>query len=216
MSGAFSGAGLRDMLRDERVWCVLARVAVHEGESTHFEVNDDGDLEVTVLTHQHEVAIRALLGAGVAGKGRGTWAVPDVGTEVMLAFADGEFEGDAVVVAVLPSRDTPASVTAGRTLIKDADIRGEGGTVITLSAPEVRIGGDAPVEPTIKGTTYRSAEDTMLTVLGALTLALNTVHGGAGAYPDPTTAAAALAAANAINTFLLGAGGYLTTNARVK
>jgi hypothetical protein len=130
-------APLRDDLEDDRVWCVGARVEAHPGETDHWQVNEDGDLEIQVVTHQHGQPVTAVLGALVGGRGRGVWMIPDVGTEVLVSFFDGDFEGDAVIVGVLPSKDTPGGLAPGKVfvigqevIVKDA---GSAAPVATLA-----------------------------------------------------------------------------------
>ncbi len=86
----------RDLLDNERVAAINARVAIHDDRTTHWRVGDEGQILVTVLSHQHEVPIEAIWGGGSLD-GRGLWYIPDVGTEVMVTFANDEFEGDAYI-----------------------------------------------------------------------------------------------------------------------
>lgn len=69
-------------------------------------------------------------------------------------------------------------------------------------------GGVAPHQPTINGTAYRAAEDTLLTALGAYATALGAV--------DPLLAPAAVTLNAAIAAFQAAAGSYLTTVAKVR
>lgn len=119
MSGA---AQLRKLVDDGHACLSLARVARHEGESDFWAVNADGDIEIQVLTHQHEVPITAILGALVGGKGFGVWALPPDGCEVLVAHAEGEFEGDAVIVAVMPTGDAP-DMAPNRVVIVGGEVR---------------------------------------------------------------------------------------------
>lgn len=215
---AFSGDGMRDMLADDRVWTVLATVALHEGESQHYATNDDGDLEVTVVTNQHRVEIRAVLGALVGGAGRGVWMIPDVGTEVMVAFADGDFEGDAVIVGAMPSRSVPAGLVPGKVIVKGATVEVDATSTVTITGTAVHVGG-TPSEPTVKATTYRGAEDTLLTAIGAWVTATQVALVSIPTFIDPakaTYATATGALTAAITAFQTAAATYLTTIAKVR
>jgi hypothetical protein len=108
---------------------------------------------------------------------------------------------DAVAIPGLRSRNAALSTPASDGLTVRGDL--------------VRLGSDSAAQSSIRGTAYRSAEDTMLTAIQSLATALATVHGGAGAYPDPATASAATAAATAITTFLSSAGSYVQTGVRI-
>jgi len=119
---ALAGDGLRDMLRDDRVWVIGAVVALHEGESLHYAVNEDGDMQVTLLTHQHQVPITAILG-GLGGAGRGVWFIPELGTEVLVHFPDGDFQGDATVVGLMPTRSTPAGLVPGKVFVIGTEVQ---------------------------------------------------------------------------------------------
>ena len=116
----------------DMVPAVKATVAPHENSGSHWSVNADGDLEVTVLTHSHAVPITALLGALVGGSGKGVWMVPPLGTEVLVAFPDGDYEGDAVIVGVMPTGSVPSGLTDGKVVIVGIEVLvhdGAGGAV---------------------------------------------------------------------------------------
>lgn len=100
-------AALRRLLGGGEVACALGKVEREEGEPAHWEVNDDGDLMVSVVLHQHSQPLWCVVGALVGAAGRGIWAIPPEGAEVLVAF-DGGIEGDGVVVGVMPSGETPA------------------------------------------------------------------------------------------------------------
>jgi hypothetical protein len=198
---ALGGAGIRDMLADDRVWCVLGTVALHDGETGHYEVNDDGDLQVTVVSHQHGVPITAILG-GAFGSAAGTWTVPAAGDEVLVCFADGDFEGDAVVVAVTSSRSAPAGLAPGTVLVR-ADDR------VQADAPEVLLGGGAGHEPALQADAYRSAEDTLL---DGLVVCLTAI----AAATTPPTAGAVTTFEGVITAFQAAANAAKTTVTKVK
>lgn len=117
---------MRELFKDDKIWCLAARVALHDGETVHYEVTPEGAMSVSVRTHMHDVQINALL------KGGGIWYIPDVGTEVMIAFDNGEFEGDAYIMN--PYGDSPAGLAPGKLFLL-ADIieaRSADGTAIKL------------------------------------------------------------------------------------
>jgi hypothetical protein len=196
---ALGGAGLRDMLEDDRVWCIMGTVALGEGETGHYEVNDDGDLQVSVVTHAG-VPITALLG-GAFGSSSGTWAIPAAGDEVLVAFADGQFEGDGVVVAVV-GRGAPAGLAPGTVVVR-ADDR------IQADAPEVLLGGGGGHEPTYQADAHRTAEDTLL---DGLVLCLGTI----AAATTPSTVGAVTTFEGVITAYQAAADAAKTTVTKVK
>lgn len=194
---------------------VKATVALHEGETSHWEVNADGDLQVTVVAHDYGTPITALLGAIVGGAGKGVWMVPPLDTEVLVAFPGGDYEADGVIVGVLSTGSVPGALDDGNVVIVGAPVfisDGAGGAAVEVRPADVRIGGGAaPHEPTLKGTTYRNAEDIMLGVVAAAFSAL------AAESTLTASATATAAAATAITAAFQAAGAaYLTTIAKVR
>lgn len=209
-------------MSEDMVPSVKATVALHEGETSHWEVNADGDLQVTCLSHGHSAPITALLGAIVGGKGKGVWVIPPIGTEVLVCFPDGDYEGDAVIVGALSTGSVPAALADGNVVIVGAPVfisDGAGGAAVEVRPADVRIGGGvAPHEPTLKATTYRTAEDLMLTAMTTWLAALAVYI----VIPVPTapqtatyTAAQGVFAAS-IATFQAGTATYPTTIAKVR
>jgi len=91
-----------------------------EGEAQHWEVNEDGDLMVSVTMDHHQVPVWALFAPLVGGTNLGVWVIPPEGTEVVVAFPDDDFSGDAVVVGCLAH--TPSDLTAARVLVMGAEV----------------------------------------------------------------------------------------------
>jgi len=119
------------------------------------------------------------------------------------AEAIGVFVGGAANPMIAATRDedlrksmVPAPPTDMAAMFNSSAI-----AQITGSTMEVRLAGGT-VQPTILGTTYRSAEDTLLTALGAFATSIG------GAVPGQAAAAATLN--TAITTFKAAAATYLT------
>ena len=110
------------------------------------------------------------------------------------------------VVAVLGLRDIPRALESAPT--DCATIGHDNGAVIELRQADIRIGGGAGHQPTLKGTTYRSAEDTLLTALATYATAI-------AAIADPS-GSATTALTGAITAFQTAAATYLTTIAKVR
>jgi hypothetical protein len=149
--------------------------------------------------------------------GRGVWWIPDLGTEVLISFDEGQFEGDAFIVGEFGR--APSGIAENTTLILDNSV-------------ELRsVGGVA--EKMVKGETYRTNEDQLLsaicdglTLMFAVIAAMNTDALLAVAAPD--TSAAAVIANTAIvltppdivtaakSAFDLAASSYLATVGKVE
>jgi len=112
-----------------------------------------------------------------------------------------------------------------------ASIGHDQGATIELRQSEIAVGGDTGKEPTLKGTTYRSAEDSYFSALNllladlaaaiaTLAAATPTLTGGPTATAAFNTAVgnaatAATAFSSAVTAFNAGAAGYLTSIAKV-
>lgn len=127
-------AALKEHLADERIWCIAARVVVPKGETLHYEVTAEGHISVHVETLRHGVQLPALLRAG-DDSGAGLWRIPSVGTEVIINFDDGQFEGDAYIVSVNGKK--PAGVPLDATKVyligPNVEIRSVNGTAKKLA-----------------------------------------------------------------------------------
>lgn len=119
---------MRDLLAGEGVWCVAATVQLHKGELTHFQKQRNGQLMISVVTNQHAVPFWATYKGGDI-LGRGIWMIPGIGTEVMLCFDQGDFEGDAFIVSMFGSAPDEAVAENITLLIDDTvEIRSLSGT----------------------------------------------------------------------------------------
>lgn len=99
---------LRKFFADDRIHVIAGRVEIPPGESSHFSVNEENNVVLHVITHHHGVRIQANL-----SNGPGVWTIPDIGTEVMLASDNGDFEGEMYVIGTYHSTNHPnASIPA--------------------------------------------------------------------------------------------------------
>lgn len=122
----------RDLLSPDQVWTVAARVAKHDGQTVFHRIGDEGQMILSVRTHSHDVQIDAIMKGG-SSDGSGIWIIPSEGTEVLIAFDNGEFEGDAYLVGVYG--DSPVGLIPGRTLVigDEIEIRSVNGTANRLA-----------------------------------------------------------------------------------
>ena len=127
---------IKDVFGDDgKVWTVSARVEVLDGQTSHFEVNAEGDLIVSCVTLLHGVSIWANLDTLAGGSdGSGVWHIPDPGTEVSLQFDHGDFEGEAHIVARTSGGKAPAGLSAGKVFVlgTSVEVRSPGGVATKL------------------------------------------------------------------------------------
>jgi hypothetical protein len=99
-------AVLREMLDDGKVHVQRALVVL-EGPS-HFEIVEGGaDVLVDVELQPSFVRCTARLGGLGGGAGRGFWAIPPVGAEVIVLVPDGDLEAGPVIVGAESSGQVP-------------------------------------------------------------------------------------------------------------
>lgn len=131
----------RKAFEDGREWFVRGVVALHEGETSHYAVMAEGHIMVSVISTRHHQEIWAILRGG-DDDGAGVWHIPSIGTEVLIGFDCGDFEGDAYVVAVVGRVGAiPVApgviVVVGPTQVivqsPDVEIRAEGGVAASLA-----------------------------------------------------------------------------------
>lgn len=128
-------AGLRALFDGGPVATSAARVELHDGATGpngHYYVNSEGDIIVTVRLHHHDVPIDANLSALVGGRGAGVWCIPDVGTEVIVAYDEGDMEGEAYIVGAFGA--PPNGLAPGKVLVVGLEIeaRSADGTALKL------------------------------------------------------------------------------------
>lgn len=151
-------ANLKNLMKDERVAAVHAIVSKPADKSSHWDVITQPDGQKQLLVHVITKGSHTPLWCHAQGgtrTGRGSWSIPDVKTEVIVGFDDGEFEGDGFICGEV-----------GRL----ADSLGENQTLILDALIELRsVGGTA--EKMLKGETYRGKEDLLFSaIVGAITL----------------------------------------------
>jgi hypothetical protein len=128
---------LRNLVRDRRRWSAIGIVIVPEGESSHFDL-DGEDLLVEVEIQPDGLDVSCRVGSAFGGPGLGMWAVPPVGSEVLIALPDGRLDFQPTIVGVLSTGQLPQGVAENVTVIAN-------GTVLITD------GGDpSGAEPLIK------------------------------------------------------------------
>lgn len=220
----FEASDLKALVADGRMWVAMGTVFAPDGGS-HFDL-DGEDCFVEVETHPEGRDFTCRLGAGLGGANAGFWKIPKVGTEVIVVVPSGEETHMPTVVACLATGVVPSELTDSNMIVmnNDGDI-----VVHPAVAGLIKLGSDAASEAVVKGTTYRTAEDTMLSALVTLLTALQTwlttwvadtgtllpvaptVHPGAGVLNTAVGVANA-----AIVTFQSAAATYLSTKTKTE
>lgn len=190
---------IREALDNGLVWNGTGIVVVPDGEESHWENDEDIGVLIHVELMPHRTPLMCRLG-GLGGADTGVWRIPPVGTEVTVELPGGTVEADAVLTASMASGTVPSELDEDTLVVKAPRI-------VVLGSTEVIVGAVAGAEVTIKGSTYRTAEDTLLT-------ALNTYIAAIQAIADPT-GVATTTLTTAINNFQAAASTYLTTKAKV-
>jgi hypothetical protein len=151
---------IREVLQDSRVWIKLGIVTKFDGETSHYEL-DGEDLLVDVELMPNREPVFCRMGTLGGGQFLGVWAIPGVGTEVLVAVPDGDLEMDPVIIACLSSGVMPGGAAA----VDEQTL------VISTNYVKIVAGGDV---------TIQSDQDIKINAAG------NVVLGGDGT--DPTQA----------------------------
>lgn len=134
---------LQKFFGDSRIHVIAARVEPIFGETSHFRVNAENNVTVSVVTHHYGMPMRANL-----SNGPGVWTIPDVGTEVMLASDNGDIEGEVYVIGTYGSTsvqnaampETTGPQTFNVAVTGDVNITvGPGGRVRLISDTEIEM-----------------------------------------------------------------------------
>ncbi|MCP3669516.1 MAG: hypothetical protein GY814_03595 [Gammaproteobacteria bacterium] len=157
-------SGLKEAMKDGRAWCRLGIVLADDGEKPHFETVG-GEVLVDVELQPSEEEITCVVSSPVGGSGVGVYAVPPVGSEVIVAIPDGEIVFQPTIVGVMAAEgpdgldDTTLVIVApsgGNILLHDGDNATESlARKSDMEALETHIDGHfhpAPLGPTGKPT----------------------------------------------------------------
>lgn len=108
----------RKLFADTRKWCVLARVALHDGESSHFETVTDETgaraLFVDVVTIPDEIELSCRLPAT-----GGLWRIPALGREVIVGIPDGAIDFVTAILGVIESPSSTGGLSETVSVIEE-------------------------------------------------------------------------------------------------
>lgn len=145
----FDPSDLRELVKDRRLWCAMGVVIEPEGGGSHFDL-DGEDVLIEVETQPDLIDVTARLGFGFGGPNIGMYAIPPVGTEVVLLMPSGRLDFMPVVVGMLSTGDLPDGVAENVTVIANGEVLvhdGNGGTEPLVKKSEF----DAHMHPTGTG-----------------------------------------------------------------
>jgi phage gp45-like len=134
---------------------------------------------------------------------------PKTGSPEVIVLSLGADAGAPVAIATRDEQ-TRAAI-AGDIAEDETALFNSKALLLARANGTIEVGAGPAAEPTVKGSTYRSAEDTMLTAISA---ALAVIGSMPGISPPQTTAVNAATAA--ITAFKNAAATYLTTIAKVR
>lgn len=131
------------------------------------------------------------------------------------------FSGDTGKPVIVATRDEKTRQAMAGSLAEDETAIFNSSSIILMKADgTVRLGSSNAFEAAIKGTTYRVAEDALLTALGTLATAINVFAATCTTTPPATPAAtlntATIAFTAAMAAFQSGAATYLATKVKVE
>ena len=147
-------AEVRSALKDGRLWATLGVVRKFPGESSHYEILDDGVIvDVELMPNRERVACRL----GTDGGG-GVWRVPPEGTEVAVLVPHGDLDTDPIITATVS--DAPSQLDGTSTVIVAT------GTVKVI-APAIELGDEpAAMDGAVVGTGIDSFTGATYAALG--------------------------------------------------
>lgn len=136
--------------------------------------------------------------------------------EAIVLFPGSLGGGPAAGPVIVGLRDEKTRQAIAGSIAVDETMMFNGASVVHIKATGiVAIGDSAAIDAAVKGTTYRAAEDVMLTAIAALATALAVSSPPLVPASAAATATAATAAATAIATFQSASATYLATKVKV-
>jgi hypothetical protein len=187
---------MKEALKDGRCWSCFGIVRASEDGSV-FEIAGD-DVLVEVELQPNEERITARLGSVAGGPGRGVWAVPPEGTEVAVLVPDGDPAFMPVIVATLTSGETPADLDETTVVIAN-----NLGDIAVIPSGDVSLGEAGATEQALRGNSFQTKFNTLVTAYNAHTHA---IAGAVGTASPPNNASPTFASTAA----------ELSPNVRVK
>ena len=157
------------MVRDGRIWTTLGKVMKPDSANEHWKIKtlDDGGgiilIEVETLPDSMDLTCR--LGTSGFGGGGGLWAIPPVGSIVVVAVPAGEVEFLPTIVGVLDNNAAPVGLSDTLTLLVDD-------RTIAVRTPKLQLGDSDATEAFIKGTSRRAHESALTGALSAMLVQL--------------------------------------------
>jgi len=177
----FDLSKFREGMKDTRHWLSYGVVATVGDDG---EVNDKdgaavlvtpGGVAVDVVLYPAEEPVTCRYAGVMGGPDVTIYAPIHPGDEVVVGILDGELGLPPVILAVMTSRATPLPIeTDGKPVFRNdrlsifaktvpIEIRTPAGSVRIEPDGRVNLGGPDASEQLVEGTSYRSAEDTLLT-----------------------------------------------------
>jgi hypothetical protein len=122
---------LRQAMADSRVWAVKG-IVWKPPDADNFYRIVDGEILVEVQSTPGKLDLTCSLSTVGGGSGAGFWAVPPLGTQVLVLLPDAAVDFAPAIVAILSTDGVPERAAAGRTVLVSKD-------PIEIIAPTVTI-----------------------------------------------------------------------------
>lgn len=182
---------LKEALKDRRVWCGLGLVVKRQGDSSHFQINNDnGDVYVEVDLMPEGTPLTCRLGSFGGGPGTGVWRIPPEGTEVVVAVTQGEVSEQCAIIATLSTGAVPTALDGDTFVLfnpKKVHIESKDDKVEIVAKGDVTVDSQGTVN--IQNGSKGIARKEDHSDVGTLTLIATYVGPGAfvfsGTYVDP-------------------------------
>lgn len=178
--------GLQQGTASGDVHAFAARVQAWPGESSHFEVNEEGDVILHCVRHHGGTPVKANL-CGVDSSGNGSIFIPDPGTEVMLGSDSGDFEGELYLLGCYPTGRPPDGLVSGKLFLINTNIELRS-TTTTILGNAISAGGPGSL-PTIIAPPFLGALQTVMEGMTTVLAAINSYAVAIKAIADPMNSA---------------------------
>jgi hypothetical protein len=150
--------------RQRQTWVGIGLVKPPPGGGSHYDVDDDVGVLVSVELQPEGQPVMARLGGLGEGGSNGVWRIPPLGSEVAVVVPGGDLDADACIVGVLASGGTPGELDGDTLVVRAPKI-----VIIADGAVEVGQAGLGPLDGLVHGSAIEPFTGQTYTALAATT-----------------------------------------------